>query len=69
MKNTFLKCEWEEFIENCDFTDDELEILPLIRRGWSQIDIATELCISNSTLKRRIKSIKNKITKYILITD
>ena len=69
MKNTFLKSEWEEFIENCDFTDDELEILPFIRRGWAQVDIAAELCISHSTLKRRLKNIKNKIAKYILITN
>ena len=69
MKNTFLKSEWEEFIENCDFTDDELEILPFIRRGWAQVDIAAELCISHSTLKRRLKNINNKITKYILISN
>ena len=69
MKNTFLKSEWEEFIDKCDFTDNELEILPFIRRGWAQVDIAAELCISHSTLKRRLKNINNKITKYILISN
>jgi DNA-binding NarL/FixJ family response regulator len=69
MKNKFLKSEWEDFISNCDFTDDELEILPFLRRGWSQVDIAAELCISHSTFKRRLKNINNKITKYILMSN
>ena len=69
MKNKFLKSEWEDFISNCDFTDDELEILPLLRRGWSQVDIAAELCISHSNFKRLLKNINDKITKYILISN
>lgn len=69
MKNKFLKSEWEDFISNCDFTDYELEMLPFLRRGWAQVDIAAELCISHSTLKRRLKNINDKITKYILINN
>ena len=62
----FFNDEWEEFIDNCGFTDDELEIVPFLRRGWYAADIAAELCISESTFKRRKKQIEQKITRYIL---
>ena len=61
----FYNDEWESFINNCGFTDDELEIVAYIRRGWAQIDIAAELCISLSTFARRYKRIKQKILRYI----
>lgn len=65
MKLDFTKFEWEEFIQNCEFTDDELEVIPLIRRGWALVDIAYELCISESTLKRRKRKIEYKIIRRI----
>ena len=65
MSIRFFKDEWESIIENCGFTDDELEIIHLVRRGWAQIDIAEELCISLSTFSRRFKRIKQKIFRYI----
>ncbi len=61
----FYKDEWESFIENCGFTDDELEIVPYLRRGWACVDIAEELSISVSTLKRRRTRIGKKIARYI----
>jgi DNA-binding NarL/FixJ family response regulator len=57
--------EWESFIRNCGFTDDELEIIPYLRRGWACIDIAEELNVSLSTLKRRRTRIGKKIIRYI----
>ena len=65
MKMRFFKDEWESLINNCGFTDDELEIVEFVRRGWAQIDIAEELCISLSTFSRRFKHIKQKIYRYI----
>lgn len=56
--------DWDEFVANCGFSDNELEIIPFLRRGWAQADIAAELCISPSTLKRRVKRIKLKIINY-----
>ena len=53
------------FIEHCGFSDDELEIIPFIRRGWAQIDIAVELNTSVSTVARRTKRISEKIVRYI----
>lgn len=61
----FFNDEWEEFIEHCGFTDDELEIVPFLRRGWYGEDIAAELCVSRSTFKRRKKRIEQKIIRYI----
>ena len=65
MKLDFLKSEWEDFFECCGFTDDELEVIPFLRKGWALVDIAAELCISDSTLKRRKRKIINKIIKYV----
>lgn len=56
--------EWEEYIANCDFTDGELEIIKYMRKEWAQSDIAAELHISLSTLKRRVKRIYLKIINY-----
>jgi DNA-binding NarL/FixJ family response regulator len=65
MKMNFFKDEWEEFIENCGFTDDETEVVSLLRKGWCLIDIAEELNISHSTAARRRKRIGQKIIRYI----
>ena len=69
MKFKFFNDEWEEFLENCGFSDDELEIIKLFRREWAQVDIAAELCISLSTLARRKKRITQKIFRYISKTS
>ena len=65
MKFNFFNDEWEEFLEHCGFSDDELETIVLFRREWAQVDIAAELCISLSTLSRRKKRITQKIIRYI----
>ena len=61
----FYNSEWEKYISHCGFTDDELEIVKFLRRGWAQADIAAELCVSLATLKRRIKRIYLKIIDCI----
>lgn len=61
----FYKDEWDDFVANCGFTDDELEIIVFLRRGWVCIDIAEELNVSYSTLKRRRARIANKIKRYL----
>lgn len=64
----FFNDEWEEFILHCGFTDEELQIVSFLRRGWYSVDIAAELCISVSTFKRRKRNVMNKIVRYILKT-
>ena len=61
----FYNDEWDKFIKNCGFTDDEMGIILFLRRGWAQADIAAELHISPRTLARRKKIIENKIIRYI----
>ena len=65
MRIDFLPSEWNAFIEHCFFTDRELEIIQLHRRGWAIVDIAAELDISSRTVDRDIVSIKDKIVDYI----
>lgn len=57
----FFKDEWDEFVDKCGFTDVELKVVSLMRRGWYAIDIAEELGYSRRTIVRRQKDIKNKI--------
>lgn len=65
MTMNFFNDEWEAFVEHCGFTDDELEIVKFLRKGWACIDIAEEVNVSLSTLKRRRKRIGQKIVRYI----
>lgn len=61
----FYNDEWEDFIAHCGFTDEELKIVALMRRGWYAVDIAEEIGYSQRTVVRRQKSIKAKIIRRI----
>ena len=61
----FYNDEWETFVEKCGFTDDELEAVKYLRRGWACIDIAEEINVSLSTLKRRRARVGRKIVRYL----
>lgn len=62
----FYNDEWELFVQNCGFTDDEMAVVVLLRRGWYSVDIAEELSVSLSTVKRRRNNIKKKISRYLI---
>lgn len=62
----YYKEQWQEFMDNIDFTDEELAIIDLARKGWYQEDIAAELHTSRRTVARRYTSIVNKIVHYVL---
>lgn len=68
MKNqlSFDADEWEEFLKNIDFTDNEKRIIEFARRGWAQEDIAAELYTSRASITRRTRAITNKIMRYII---
>lgn len=57
--------EYQRFMERCPFTDEEIEILNMKRRGKSNVHISVKLHISERTVSRRLKSIKKKISKEI----
>lgn len=59
----YYKDEWDDYVLNCGFTDDELKIVGLMRRGWYAIDIAEELGYSLRTITRRQADIKAKIRR------
>ena len=68
MKLKFLDDEWDELLTHCGFTDNEVEVVKYLRRGWYGADISAELNISWSTFKRRKKGIEERIIKYMLKT-
>lgn len=61
----FNKKEYEYFIENCNFTDRQKEILDLRRKGKSIVEISLKIPVSTRTVDREIRKIKNKIIRLI----
>jgi DNA-binding NarL/FixJ family response regulator len=52
---------FHEQTSGCAFTDEELLVLQMRRKNTSIISIADQLHISEATVNRRIRSIKDKI--------
>ena len=65
MKLDFDENDWDRFIARCCFTDQELEVIPFLKRGWYGEDIAAELSLSRRTVCRIKKRISNKILKQL----
>lgn len=61
----FLESEYQKFYNECNFTDRQMEILMLRRKGKSIIEISLNLNMSEATVSREIKKIKKKILKII----
>ena len=61
----FLESEYEMFYNNCNFTDRQLEILNLRRKGKSIVEISMSLNMGEATVSRELKKIKKKILKVI----
>lgn len=59
----FTKPELERIIKNANFTEEEERIFKLLSRNFTQKEIVARLCVSQRTLKRRIRNIKNKIER------
>lgn len=65
IKLEFSKPEVDHFKEVCNFTIQEETILDLRLKGFSIIEISLLIPTSESTVNRRIKSIKKKIYKVL----
>lgn len=65
IKNEFTKPECERFRRECNFTNEELAVFDLRVKASSIIEIQHALNMSESTVNRRIKSIKKKIYKVM----
>lgn len=57
------KPELDRILENANFTEEEARIFRLLSRNFTQKEIAVRLCVSQRTLERRIRNIKNKIER------
>lgn len=57
--------EYQMFLERCPFSEEEIEIINMRRKGKSNTSICYALSISETTLSRRINKIYNKIMKEI----
>lgn len=68
MKFDFTRFELNYIIENANFTDEQLKIFNLLtgKNGRETIiAISFKMNMSESTVKRRIKEIKNKIKRLL----
>lgn len=69
-KFNFTKNEVEYFIDKCMLNDELSKILILLNMGYSRIQVLMKLqeynyFMSERTLDRKIKTIKNKILRVI----
>lgn len=65
IKTEFTELECERFRRACNFTEEELAVFDLRVRARSVIEIQQALNMSESTVNRRIRSIKRKIYKVL----
>lgn len=66
-KLAFTKFELEYILENANFTVDEEKIFKMLTGKYRKtiVNIALEINLSESSVKRRIKSIKSKIKRLL----
>lgn len=68
MKFDFIKPELDYILENANFTIEEEEIFKMLTSKYGRasiVNIAIKMNMSESTVKRRIKQIKNKILRLL----
>lgn len=65
IKTEFTEPECAYFREQCNFSAEELAVFDLRVRTFSLVEIASRLNMSESTVDRRIHSIKRKIHKVL----
>ena len=61
----FTKLEINRLIENCNFTDSELQFFLFRCKGRTLAEIADEMKISESTADRLCKKVKSKISRVV----
>lgn len=68
MTYDFTKKELDFIIENANFTIEQEKIFKMLTSKYGRasiVNISMEMNMSESTVKRRIKQIKNKIIKIL----
>lgn len=61
----FTKQEYEELKEKLMLNDELSKIFEMRIKGYSIVQMSMELNLSESTVSRRIKQLKNKIKKIL----
>lgn len=72
MRSVFTKLnkpELDFLADNCNFSDEEKEILNMSSLDETEIHISSKLSISESTVRRRKRKIKGKIKDFIFLAD
>lgn len=64
-KFDFSHKEYLRLLDVCPFSDEEIKVFDMRRRGKSTIEISMALSLSDRTVGRRIESIVRKISKEI----
>lgn len=68
MKLDFTKPELEYILNNANFTVEQEEIFKMLTSKYGRasiVNISIKMHMSESTVKRRIKQIKNKILRLL----
>lgn len=65
LNEEFTTAECEFFRRECNFTDEELGVFNLRVKGKTNVEVALKLCMSESTVDRRVKAIKKKIIRVL----
>lgn len=68
MKLDFTKPELDYILENANFTEEQEQIFKMLTSKYGRasiVNIAIKMNMSESTVKRRIKQIKNKILRLL----
>lgn len=63
--SSFTKPELDRFRENCNFTTDESDCFELKAKGFTNIQVAMQLNMSESKVAVTMKRIRTKITKIL----
>ena len=61
----FVEWELQKFRDECNFTDQELEYFNLRAKNKSNVQIAYEMHVSESTVSLLARKVKKKIIKVL----
>lgn len=63
LKTDLTEPECERYRRKCNFTDEERAVFDLRVKGRSIVEISQKLNLSETTVSRRLRNIKNKIQR------
>lgn len=61
----FTKDDYEYLVDKCMLNEELADILKLLIKGESRVQIAMKMNLSEATLNRRVKKLKDKIKRVL----